>query len=136
MGSVVAATLPEKVSLILRRSQLREQVEEPSRRKASLVRGQCLSPNLDNLLNYVLDQKLVMGLEREGNVLTLERGFSCSQDNVHTRNTWEGHKLTPRSSFVKTFQFWLKSHHCALESKDLMHEIPNPGDLTLESPSI
>lgn len=79
MGSVVAATLPEKVSLILRRSQLREQVEEPSRRKASLERGQCLSPNLDNLLNYVLDQKLVMGLGREGNVLTLERGFSCSQ---------------------------------------------------------
>lgn len=57
---------------------------------------------------------------------------------MHSRNTWEGHKLTPRSSFVKTFQFWLKPCHCALclESKDLMHEIPNPDDLTFEYPSI
>lgn len=138
MCSVVTATLPEKLSLIQRRSQLREQVEEPFRRKASLERGQCLSPNLDNLLSYVLDQKWVMGLGREGNVL-IRKGLCMYQPyNVHNGNTWEGYKFTPRSSFVKTFQFWLKPHHCALclESKDLMHEIPHPDDLTFESPPV
>lgn len=79
MCSVVAATLPEKVSLITGRSQIREQVKEPFRRKARLERGPRLSPNLDNLLNYVLDQKLVMGLGREGNVLTLGKDFACYQ---------------------------------------------------------
>lgn len=62
MWSVGVATLPKRVSLMLKRSQARV----PSRKKASLGRGQCASPILDNFLNYFLDQKLLMGLGREG----------------------------------------------------------------------